>query len=332
MNKEELNKKSKKVAGSIKKGLQLGGGIANGIIGNHLESIHQDLSIQMNFYSNGKKLLLNKENLQNTHPNLSSKICILIHGLTNLESIWDFPHKTHKNYGTLLQIEAGYSPFYIRYNTGLHISENGKQLTNLIDKLTANYPIKIEEIIIIAHSMGGLVTRSACYYAQKLNHSWINNLKKIFFLGTPHLGAPLERFGNILTSILKNIPNIYTRWTGEIIDLRSDGIKDLRYGYLIDEDWKNNPTDELLKNNKTIVPLIEYVEYYIITGTISKQSNNLINDWFGDALVTKNSGIGNSKSKHHIAFNLENHKEFLGKSHLSLAYSEEIYSQIKSWI
>lgn len=323
---------TKKIVDSFKKGGQLSIGALNGVVGDYLNNQNNGLSVKMDFYANNKPIILSSENIKAIHPKPSSKICILIHGLTNDETIWDFPKERNKNYGTLLQNDLNYTPFFVRYNTGLHISENGKQLSQLITSLSENYPTQISEIVIIGHSMGGLVARSACYYAPLQGSDWTTILNKIFYLGSPHLGAPLEKFGNALSHLLNNIPNQYTKLASSVINLRSAGIKDLRYGYIRDEDWQDEHPDTLLKNSKKTVPLLENTDHYLITGTITDNPKHLISEWFGDALVRHTSGTGQSKSEHHLPFDLKNHKEYAGLVHLSLAYSPEIYTQIKEWV
>ncbi len=325
------NLPSKLVTG-ISKTTTLGESILNGIIGDYLHHTSNGLSIDMQFFRNGQPLHLGKEKLKQYDSNLSPKICILIHGLLNNETTWNFADLDDVNYGTLLQNDFNYTPFYLRYNTGMHISENGKLLSQLMETLINEYPIEVEEILIIAHSMGGLVARSACHYAPVQGEAWINKISKLIFIGTPHLGAPLEKFGNVVTYLLKKIPVSYTRVSGDIINLRSSGIKDLRFGYLTDDDWKSHHPDQLLKNNKSTVPLLKHADYFLITGTVSEKSESIANQWFGDALVLKASATGISKNKHHIPFNLKNHKEFTGIVHQKLVNQSVVYEQIRSWV
>ena len=54
---------------------------------------------------------------------------------------------------------------YLRYNTGRHVSENGRDWRTLLDAARARWPVEVHEIALIGHSMGGLVARSACHYA-----------------------------------------------------------------------------------------------------------------------------------------------------------------------
>lgn len=150
----------------------------------------------MDFNKNNKRIELSSEGLKEYFgkSKVSSKICILIHGLTNNETIWSFSDGS--DYGSLLKKDLDYNPFYLRYNTGLHISENGKLFSEKMQQLVDNYPVELEEITLIAHSMGGLVTHSACYYALLEGFSWTKKSEKYFLLATPHFGS----FGKICQS------------------------------------------------------------------------------------------------------------------------------------
>ena len=89
---------------------------------------------------------------------------------------------------------------HVRYNTGLHVSENGRGLARLLDEMVEEWPCQLEELVLIGHSMGGLVARSACHYGA----SWTDRVRHVFCLGSPHLGADLEKGANVLGS----------RWAG----------------------------------------------------------------------------------------------------------------------
>ncbi len=320
-----------KTASVLKTGANKGVSILNGVVGDKLEEKVNSISLKMQFYKNGKPIVLTKDDIKKIHPKPSSKVCILVHGLASDEMMWNFPQKK-ENYGTLLQKDLGYTPFYLRYNSGLHISENGKNLSMLIHTLVKNYPTTIKELVLIGHSMGGLVIRSACHYGDKQNVTWIYKIRKIIFLGSPHLGAPLEKFGNVVTNVLDKIPNPFTKIAKNIINLRSAGIKDLRYGYLIDEDWKGKDPDALLTNSKNLVPLQEGVKYYIISGTVTENPESIFATWFGDAMVRKPSTLGKSNNeKFNLPIPEENHKEFVGIAHIALMHEPKIYDQIKEW-
>ncbi len=306
--------------------------ILNGVIGDRLQNT--PLSIEMSFYLNNKPIILEKENIATIYGDsniaLTSKICLLIHGVTDNERTWTMPDSS--DYGRLLAQDFGYTPFYLRYNTGLHISDNGKLLAAILEKLTENYPIDIKEMCIIAHSMGGLITHSACHLAQEQNLVWIQSLKQIFLLATPHLGSFLERFANLTTNILEKVPNWHTRLVGKVLNLRSAGIKDMRFGYLTEEDWKNEDADKLLKNNKKPPKLLKNVAYYVISGRLTLEEKHWITHLFGDILVTTNSAAAQSKNASEFNFPLENHVQMPKMYHFQLQNSPKVYQQLTKWL
>jgi len=104
-------------------------------------------------------------------------------------------HRDGHDHGAALARDLGYTPLYLHYNTGLHISTNGRAFADLLQMLVAEWPAPLEELVIIGHSMGGLVSRSACYYGAFNGHDWLRHLRKLIFLGTPHHGTPMERTG-----------------------------------------------------------------------------------------------------------------------------------------
>ncbi|MBF0497454.1 MAG: alpha/beta hydrolase [Deltaproteobacteria bacterium] len=320
------------VSTAIKRTAKTGVCILNGIIGDYLHDQQNELAYSMQLYFQNEPLDLTPECLNISHPNITSKACILVHGLACDETIWNYADDGETTYGSLLQRDLGYTPFYLRYNTGRHVSENGKLFSTVLSDLLRAYPKPLEEIILIAHSMGGLVTRSACDYGTEDQTDWVNKVRRVFFLGAPHLGAPLEKFVNVVSWILKAVPRPYTKLSGDILDLRSSGIKDLRFGYLRDEDWIRQDPDALLKNNKKTIPLLAGASHYVITGTLTKDPRHPVTQWFGDGLVRQPSATGqSSQDRHDIPFIPGHHREFPQVGHLKLTRSPGVYQQIKSW-
>ena len=136
-------------------------------------------------------------------PQAGSKLAVLAHGLCLNDLHWN---RAGHDHGAVLARELGYTPLYLHYNSGLHTSINGRTLAVLLEVLLEQWPHRIEDLVIVAHSMGGLVARSACHYGAAAGHGWPRRLTKLAFLGTPHHGAPLERSGNWVTVILDATP------------------------------------------------------------------------------------------------------------------------------
>ena len=145
--------------------------------------------------------------------------------------------RNEHDHGAALAADAGFTPVYLHYNSGLHVSTNGRAFAAQLEALLDAWPVPVDELVILGHSMGGLLARSACHYGELAGHAWPRHLRKIVFLGTPHHGTPFERGGNWVTSLWASAgtPRRFAR-LGKI---RSAGITDLRYGSLLDEDWED---------------------------------------------------------------------------------------------
>ncbi|MEO8838840.1 MAG: alpha/beta fold hydrolase, partial [Herbaspirillum sp.] len=213
----------------------------NGVIGDRLAASNNPLATKMALRWQGKVL-----NWQAPPPKaaVTNKVLLLIHGLCMNDLQWRSAvadtENTH-DHGQACADSLGYTPVYLRYNSGLHVSENGAQLAQQLQQLQEHWPLPIREISVLAHSMGGLVIRSALYTANQTASSsntplWPTRVKNIVFLGTPHHGAPLERAGNWIDVVLGS--SRYTAPFARLGQLRSAGITDLRYGHVVDADWR----------------------------------------------------------------------------------------------
>jgi len=195
-----------------------------------------------------------------------------------------FPHdpeRDHLNgeaeqnhdHGAALAGDLGYTPVYVSYNSGLHISTNGKALAGALEMLVSEWPINIEDFAIIGYSMGGLVARSACRSGEEAGHVWRKKLRKLVFLGTPHHGAPLERIGNWVEAALGEAP--YASGLARLGRFRSAGITDLRYGNLLDEDWQGKDRFARGPDRRAAVPLPDGVACYAMAATVSRSPEAL---------------------------------------------------------
>ena len=208
----------------------------NGIFGDYLVASGNPLAVPMQLRKGGVPVPVNRAALATAFPDPGRKIAVLVHGLCMNDLQW--ARKGH-DHGAALARELGYAPVYLHYNTGLHVSTSGREFGDLMETLLRQWPQPVERLIIIGHSMGGLVARSACHYAARAGHAWPKRLDELIFLGTPHLGAPLERAGAWVDFLMGISP--YTAPFARLGRIRSAGIKDLRHGYLRDEDWQTHP-------------------------------------------------------------------------------------------
>ncbi len=304
----------------------------NGFAGERLEREGNPLANRMCLRHAGRAVTATRESLRAAFPAASPRVAVFVHGLACNETYWQLHAERHyrnrrTTYGSRLESDLGYTPLYVRYNTGLHISENGRRLAGLLDQVVAEWPVPVEELILVGHSMGGLVIRSAAHYGTGLD--WVRRVRHLFFLGTPHLGAPLEKAANV-TAWLLGLVDV-TRPLAAAVNGRSVGIKDLRFGSLRDEDWHGVDLDALLANRAGNVPLLETATHYFIAATITRDRRHPLGIAVGDLLVREASAFGRGRLQR-ISFPLENGRHFGPVNHFELLNHPDVYYQIRRWL
>ncbi len=299
----------------------------NGVLGDHLAARNNPLAIQMEFRRNGAAFAMDDQAFNRALQQSNGKIALMVHGSCMNDLQWNRQGHDH---GAALDRDLKYLPVYLHYNTGRHISQNGREFADNIEAFITQLP-QPTELVIIAHSMGGLVSRSACHYGKDEGHSWLNHLQKMIFLGTPHHGAPLERAGNWIDTLLDISP--YSAPFSRLGKIRSAGITDLRYGNILDEDWKGRDRFECSGDHRTCVPLPDGMQCYTIAATTKKESSRLGDHLIGDGLVTSNSALGRHKNAN-LTLKFPEAHQWIARdmNHLDLLNQPEVYETIKLWL
>jgi pimeloyl-ACP methyl ester carboxylesterase len=312
----------------------VGLGALNGAIGDRLDRDHRHLALRLTIRHGGEDLPAEPADLAERLPEASGKLAIFVHGLCETDAAWHLlPVSARRagraSYGSRLRDEHGYTPLYVRYNTGLRVSENGQQLGAALEQLVAAWPVAIEEIVLVGHSMGGLVGRSACHYGARTQLAWADRVRQVICLGTPHLGAPLERAANVGGWALTRLPE--TRPFAQLVNGRSAGIKDLRYGSVLEEDWSDCDPDEYLTDRCQEAPFLEDAAYYFVGATIARDPESRLGRIVGDALVQYPSASGQGPRRR-IPFEIENGIHLGGVNHIELLNHPAVYEQISGWL
>ena len=306
----------------------------NGVLGDHLHATRNPLAARMTLRYRGHVLDWKAQPLlpgATQDAPLTGKVLVIIHGLCMNDLQWthtDEAGVTH-NHGDALAAAQGYTPVYVRYNTGLHTSQNGAEFSRQLTQLVSRWPVPITEISVLAHSMGGLVTRSAA--AQADAPAWLPLLKNIVFLGTPHHGAPLERAGNWVDVILGSTP--YSRPFAKLGQLRSAGITDLRYGHVLESDWKGHERFRRKPDSRTHVPLPEGVNCFTVAATVAKPRSLLAERLVGDGLVPLHSALGLHDVTHrNLNFPKSRQAVVYRANHMDLLWSPVVRDQLLTWL
>ncbi|MCH8486207.1 MAG: alpha/beta hydrolase [Candidatus Cyclonatronum sp.] len=302
--------------------------ILNGVFGDHLYHTGNPLEIEMQFRHGSESLPLNRRDLSERLPDASGKILVMVHGSCMNDRQWS--RKGH-NHGALLAAATGRTPVYLHYNSGLHISQNGRKFSALLERLVSEWPVPVEELCLLTHSMGGLASRSALYYGREQQATWPQLLKKMVFMGTPHHGAPLERLGNYADQMLSSFH--YIKPFALLGQARSTGVTDMRFGNLTDEDWLGQDRFALEKEQRQHIPLPEQTECYAIAAVLGKSSVSRTARIAGDGLVGVNSALGRHKEPNrNLLFKPENVFVIPKTGHLDLLSSPAVYEKVRVWM
>lgn len=298
----------------------------NGLVGDKLAEANHPRAIQMSFRVDGRDCSVDDPAIA-SKIDKSKTVVIFVHGLMADEVLWQEPTAGKSGFGPRLDEDGRFCCFYVRYNSGRHISTNGRELAGLLEEFVKCHGKKVKRLVIIAHSMGGLVSRSAGYYGTRAKHKWISLLTNVVLVGVPNDGSYLEKFGHLATFVLKRIWTIPTKIIGRIADERSDGIKDLRWGLLVDEDWQHADADNLIAVHRSSVPPLPGVKYCIVAGTLLKEDAP-VSLYFGDGLVGRASATGE------VFRQADSSEEFLefriypGFGHIRLITADEVFQYL----
>jgi pimeloyl-ACP methyl ester carboxylesterase len=302
-------------------------GVLNGLRGDALEAEASPLQQPMAVRVAGRPVPPEGAALAAAFPAARPRLAVFLHGLMETERSWRFGGG--ETYGERLERDLGVSAVEVRYNSGRHISENGRSLAELLAALCAAWPVEVEEIALVGHSMGGLVARSACHRATGEQTGWVDSVRHVVSLGSPHMGAPLAQAVHYAGCALHAVPE--TRPLGNLLRRGSAGIRDLRRGSLVDEDWLDRDPHALRAAACAEVPLLDGATHCFVAATVTRSARHPVGRLLGDALVLEASASGRSRARR-LPFRAEDGMHLGGAHHLALLNHPAVYAQLRAWL
>lgn len=300
----------------------------NGVCGDHLEASGNPLAIAMSLRTPGGALTCTPSGLAAGLPSPSPHVAVWVHGLGLSEQSWCSPRRP--DMAARLDRELGMSPVFLRYNSGRHVSTNGREFSRRLDELVAAWPVAVESLTLIGHSMGGLVARSAGCYGDREGRYWRGKLRALVCLGTPHHGSAVERGGHLVTRALESSPYSHPLALARRL---SAGIRDLRHGNLLDEDWRDAGAGDASADRRVAVPLLHGVDHYFAAATLATSVVPGVGQMFGDLLVDTASALGAHRHDHrHLGLPRRNCRVFKSMNHFDLLGHDEVGAQLIEWL
>lgn len=261
----------------------------NGLAGDRLEQKRSDLAIPMSVSTSRKP---------------TPRIAVFLHGLGETPESWS--RGARRPFGARLRADFGITPLYVAYNSGLRITDNGERLSRLLENLVTSWPVEVDDIVLVGHSMGGLVGRAAFDSGVAGATRWSARTRHLITLGAPHTGVPLEKMVHRAAAALRSVPE--TRPLGNILDLRSAGIRDLRVGY--------------------VAPRLDGCKYTFITASIHRSPRHPLSWLAGDLLVRSSSAAGRGLGGT-VSVAPDNVYHLAPLTHFDLLDHPEVYRRIR---
>jgi pimeloyl-ACP methyl ester carboxylesterase len=276
----------------------------NGVCGDKLEHWESPLATPITLRSENGDLL----DISNWAQQPAKAHILFLHGLCHSDLEWQQSANHVKFYHELAQL--GYKVAWLRYNTGRAIHHNGEAFADLLQQ---HFAEKGTPLILIGHSMGGLLIRSASHWAEVQQHTWLKRLTHAAYLGSPHLGAPWERVGHKANNLLNITP--YTRPLMRLGNIRSRGIKDLRYARLT--------ADNILPH------LPESVNHLLLASAWNEKHAE---NWIGDGIVPVASALAQDEQGDVLSAPKLKRILLNDINHLRLLDDERVYQELRAWL
>lgn len=282
------------------------------------------LAYPMTLRRSGYTVPVTESGLAKAYPDAGRSLVVFVHGFVGTEQMWK--RRANRDdegrrisYGRRMEASIGdWSALWVRYNTGRRVSENGRDLDRLLTQVVERWPEPVERIVLVGHSMGGLVVHSALLQAD-LDARWTGLVSDTISLGTPYHGALLEKGANALANSLAE--HTATAWAGELIRWRSGGIKDLRHGNLMEVDWKgfdpDDPVDHRVRDRRHDSP----IQHLAVVAVVSPDPAAWWGRPLGDLLVSRRSASG-------LAGDNWRTVELGGMNHMDLLNHPRVYDVI----
>ncbi len=301
---------------------------ANALWGDEFARRHSPMSIEMSLRdASGERIPIDERGLEQAFPQASPRIVVMIHGLAETERSWRRTADDDDAGFAGVLAEASYTPVLVRYNSGRRVSENGSGLAALLEEVVDVWPVPVEEIALVGNSMGGLVARSATHAGHDAGHRWTDAVRHVVAIASPHLGAPLEKGVNLVAKGLSRAPE--SRPLGTFLDRRSAGIKDLRFGAILETDWPPEALAGSADDRGFEVSAPAGVHQHFVAGVVTADPAHPIGVLVGDLMVRVGSSTGRGARRTVEAANVH----VLGnRRHFDLLHDADVHHQVVEWL
>jgi hypothetical protein len=133
----------------------------------------------------------------------------------------------------------------------------------------------------------------------------------------------------VASAALNALPE--TRPLGAFLRRRSSGIRDLRQGSLVDEDWRDCDPDALRAAACREVPLLQGATHCFVSACVTRSARHPVGRLVGDCLVLVPSASGRSRRRR-IPFRDEHGAHVAPAHHFALLNHPQVYARLRCWL
>lgn len=306
--------------------------VISSILGSTMDDKVRFTTIQMNWRLKSEDAST-EELLQDFRRSGKTEITVYVPGLFTDESLWK---NQRIKINERMVLSRGLSDYieqwgtysaYVRFNHGMHISENGRMLLELFRELQRNLPNT--KINIVSYSIGCLITRSMLYQAKISEQGRIPNLGKIVHIAAPDMGSYLEKLGFWLGFLMEKTPITAVKVIGIIGNFRSDAIKDLSHGIIRKQDWA--ASSPFFRSGKDYYfGELDETDFYQAFAIFALPNEPHLS-WLGDGIVeTKSLRYLSSKLTYSLINPERRILEVHGANHFTLLNSGKLFKWLRS--
>jgi pimeloyl-ACP methyl ester carboxylesterase len=286
----------------------------NGLWGDRLDRLHDDLATPMRLCGGSGTPVPIGPGVAAAFPEASGRLVVLVHGLARTERCWSGTDHA-PGLARSLAAHPAFTPLSVRYNTGLPISVSGARLGALLEELAGHWPVQIDSIALVGHSMGGLVAATAAQASERAKHRWFDNLTDVVTIGSPHRGTPLEKLTQAVAWSLDLTPS--SRPLAGFLNGRSQGIKDLGV---------DNPGANDARAVDAWPDRASPVRYHLIGGVVTSDPSHPVGAMLGDLVVRPPSSTSGTKQE-------PTHTVLIGGvHHAGLLNHPTVVDQVLGWL
>lgn len=251
--------------------------IAQAVIDERYLAVAPELDIEVAIRHDGRSIVPTAGELAAAYPAARSHLVVFLHGLTQSEAGW-FPRGQAQGLPDVA-VDAGATPVLLRYGTGRAIARNADDVARLLEALVAGWPVPVERVTLVGHSMGGLVARAACDVGRRAGSRWVDAVTDVLYLATPHRGSWLE---DVARATIWTLERSSTRSApiGRLLEGRSRGIKDLHSSRRAD-----TAADEVATPSDPPTTAAAEVSHHLVVGRLRPTEKHPLNLLLGDGLV-----------------------------------------------